>query len=182
MLENLYRDGLLTFLVRKLKLALRLFEVNVWLCLLVSVAHRHRLVLHFDVAVGTLDAVHYHDALVLVRRVSLRLLLCENQHAGLIVVQDSDTRASVFSKQSIARRLVVQLHEEVLIRLPTFIIDYIYFHFAFSLAILESELFINCFVILACGCITILCSNVNDSSTLGMIQDFDSQSSSSLTH
>ena len=85
-LKNLDRDGLLTFLMREFELALRLFEVDAWLCLLVSVAHRHRLVLHFDVAVGTLDAVHYHDALVLVRRVSLRLLLCENQHARLIVV------------------------------------------------------------------------------------------------
>ena len=68
----------MTLLVAELQLALRLFEVNSRLCLLVTVAHRHSFVLHFDVAVSALNTVHYHDALVLVRRVSLRLFLREN--------------------------------------------------------------------------------------------------------
>ena len=174
MLNNSDLDFLLTLLVSEFELAFRTFVVNSRLCLLVSVAHRHSFIVHFNVAVSSLNAVHQHDALVLVCGVPLRLLLRENQHARLIVVQNCHTRPCVLSKQSIASTLVVELNEEVLVRLPALVIDYIYFHFALCLTILESKRLVNCLIILTFSSITVLRPYVNNASSFGMVQNFDS--------
>jgi len=82
-------------------------------------------------------AIHDHRARGLVRRVPKRLLLLENEHARLVVVQNRHAGARVFTDQPIFRFLIIQLHIEVFVRLPVVVVNNFDFNMRLGLSTLE---------------------------------------------
>lgn len=146
------------------------FVVDTGFGLLVSASHVHSSVLNFDLAVGALHAVHSHDAVGLVRGVLHRLFLFKDEHAGLVVVQNRHTGARVLAYQSISSCWLVQLHEEVFIRLPRFIVNDYYFDNSFLLTALKYNAVINGDVVFVVSCSgSINCSNLDFSRLLALV-------------
>ena len=137
------------------ELALDGFVINARFGLLVAAAERHSFVLDFNVAVRAVHAVDHDDALAHVGGVALLLLFCENKHAGLVVVQNGHARHRILANQPTARALLVQLHVEVLIRLPPFIVNNSNLNFCLGLAILENNFCIEFMIVISCYSISV---------------------------
>jgi len=137
-------------------------------------AKRNSLVLHADVAICAIHTVHNHDALSLVRWVLLRFLLFEDKHTRFIIVEDSNSCACIFSEKALASALVVYFNIEILIRLPSFVVNDLDFDFSLILAVFENHLVIISYVVVTSVGITVKGTYPDSSSFLRLVQDFDS--------
>ena len=142
--------------------------------MLLSAAKWHSLVVDLNLAICSFYAVHGYPAFSLINRVSLCFLLIKDEHTGLVVIQNSDTSTSVFSRQSLSSGRVVTLHIEVLIWFPSFIIDNLDRNFGFALATPELNLLINGIVVFVSKSISIQGPYTNDTWLLCFVQNFNS--------
>lgn len=164
------------------ELALDGFVVDARFGLLVAAAERHSFVLDFDVAVRAVHAVDHDDALTNVGGVTLLLLFFEDKHAGLVIVQNGHARHRILANQPTARALLVQLHEEILIRLPPVIVDNSNLNFCLALAILENNFFINFMIVFACLSISVKSSYMYYACSFCLVQNFNSKFVSCFTY
>lgn len=147
-----------------------------------GVVNADGLVLHSNFAVGALHAIHDHRALGLVRRVPKRLLLFENEHARLVVVQDRHAGARVVADQPIFASLIVQLHEEVFIWLPVVVVKDLHNNFGLSLATLKVNDVVDRNVVIVLAGLAVLGADSDRACNLSFVKNLDSKGTSSLTH
>ena len=166
MLENFDGNRFRALLVIEFKDAFDGLVIDIGLGLLVSCAKWDGLVLNANLTVDALHAFHFHHALALVGGVPHRLLLFEDEHAGLVVVQDRHAGARVLSNQFITGSLVVQLHVEVFVRLPTVVVNDLNLNFSVSLSALKGDRLVNSVVVIAVLCVSIHCPYVHFASSL----------------
>ena len=148
LLEDRDRNRLLAFLVEELKLALHRLEVHVWLRFLFAVSHFNGLEFYLGHAICTLLTVHNNNTLALSYWVPKSLLFVEYKSSRLVVIQNSNTSASILSHQAAVCAQVVKLNKEVFIRLPAVVVNNLNRDLTFGLTALECNLLIKWLVVI----------------------------------
>ena len=96
-------------------------------------------------------------------------LLFECKHTWLVIIENSDTGAGVFSNQAQISGWIDKLNIEVLIRFPVVIVNNFDRYFTLSLSILERQNLVDSFVVLSSFSIAIYGANTNFSWLLCLI-------------
>ena len=109
-------------------------------------------------------------------------LLFERKHTRLVIIENSDTGAGVFSNQAKISGWVNKLNIKVLIGFPVVIVDNFDRYFTLSLSILERQNLVDSFVVLTSFSIAIYGANANFSWLLCLVQYLDLDRAASLTN
>ena len=109
-------------------------------------------------------------------------LLFKRKHTRLVIIENSDTGAGVFSNQAQISGWVNKLNIEVLIGFPVVIVDNFDRYFTLSLSILERQNLVDSFVVLTSFSIAIYGANANFSWLLCLVQYLDLDRAASLTN
>jgi len=120
--KDWYDDFFFTLLVFENKSTFCGCVVFSGLCTLRRVVDLYGLVLDADLAVSALNTVHNHDTLAFACRMSQLRLFFKDEHAGFVIIQNRSSSASVLSDQPILGFDIEQLHKEVFVWLPHFVI------------------------------------------------------------
>lgn len=112
-----------SLLVSELQSALADFIVFSRFRSLTLIMEVNSLVLALDGAIRVVLTVHDHGAVAFGHWVADVACLFKGQAAWLIVIEDGDSAFSVTSNKSVSISRVIELDEEIFIRLPAFIID-----------------------------------------------------------
>ena len=96
-------------------------------------------------------------------------LLFECKHTWLVIIENSDTGAGVFSNQAQISGWVNKLNIEVLIGFPVVIVDNFDRYFTLNLSILERQNLVDSLVVLSSFSVAIYGANTNFSWLLCLI-------------
>jgi len=99
----------------------------------------------------------------------LHLSLLKAEHPWLVIIHYGHSALAILSLQDFSSLWVVELDEEILIRLPVIFVNDLDFDLAFRLTLPEFEDLVNCLVVLLLLCISILCPDAYFSSFFGLV-------------
>lgn len=139
----------------EIKFILNVLVVNVGLSRLVTLAKLNGFVFHGDGPIGAVNAVYDDLADFFVGRVLHNFLLFKDERAWLIIIEDGDSSARIFARESFSGGLRVQLDKEVLIGFPTVVIDDLNFDVETLLTASEFDFLVDSSVIFSIFSVTI---------------------------
>lgn len=146
-----------------------MFVINTRLSRLFTSSNCLGFVFNSDFAIGTINTIDNNLTFRFICRVANLLLLLEDEHTGLVIIQDGHTGASVFSNQAHTGGLVVQFDVEVFVRFPTVIVNDSNGNFSLFLTSSEGNLLINSMIIFFVNSITIDSSDPNGLSKFRLV-------------
>ena len=128
-----------------------------------------------------MNTVDDHGTFLFVSGVVDGILLLENEHTWLIIIQNCHSSAGIFTDESGSSLRIVDLNIEILIRLPAIVINDFDGDFGLSHSLREGDFFINSCVIVFSNSITINSSDPDGSCLFALVDNLNSQGTGSFT-